>query len=273
MVRRQKQYIAIALLIGLVGFFYWMGRSDNHHQQAAGQPEQVAHSIQHLGLIMDGNRRWARQHGFEAWHGHEKGTEPVKTAVQFCLDQHIPYLTLFAFALDNFKRSEDELQHLFAIIKKGLMDEELLKLTEHGVKIRFVGDRSRFPVDLIPVTTDLEQKTAGGTKLLVSILFCYSGKQEIAAAMQKIGEKIAKGELKPEAITPDVITEHTWMGNIPCPDLIIRTGGEQRLSNFLNWQCGYGELMFLDCYWPEITAEKLANTVREFEARQRRFGK
>jgi undecaprenyl diphosphate synthase len=274
MVRKNKKFIAFCLLIGLVGFFYWMGRQEKTSQPTGqAQTTPLEHSIKHLALIMDGNRRWARKQGLEAWRGHEKGTEPVKVAVEFCLQQQIPYLTLYTFSLENFKRSPEELEHLFTIIKKGLLADDVQKLFEHGVKIRFVGDRSKFPADLIQTITDLEKKTANGTKLLVNILFCYGGQQEIAAAMQKIGEKIARNELKPEAITPELITQYIWMGDVPCPDLMIRTGGEQRLSNFLTWQCGYGELMFLDCYWPDITTEHLANAVKEFETRKRRFGK
>lgn len=229
-------------------------------------------SIKHLGIIMDGNRRWAKKNGFKPWIGHKQGVDPVKTTLEFCLKHKIPYVTLYAFSLENFKRSQEELHYLFDILAQELADKELNNLFEKGIQVRFIGDKNKFPEQLRETVHTVETKTAQNNKLIMNILFCYGGQQEILAATQAIARCVATGTLKPEDITPDVFENALWTGIMPGPDLIIRTGGAQRTSNFLVYQSAYSELLFLDCYWPEITEQHLIDAVIQYESTQRRFG-
>jgi undecaprenyl diphosphate synthase len=228
--------------------------------------------IQHLGIIMDGNRRWARKRGFAPWLGHRQGADPVKTTIKFCLEHKIPYLTLYAFSLENFKRSPQELDFLFNVLAQELVSKELGALFERGVRVRFVGDRSYFPAQLVKLIDEVEEKTKEGKKLTLIILFCYGGRQEIVHAVRTLAQAVKKGDLTPEQITPDLFEEYLWTGRVPAPDLIIRTGGMKRLSNFLSYQSAYSELYFLDCYWPEITEQHLNDALREYHQRLRSFG-
>lgn len=255
---------------------YFAGNSvpaEEHIDTTKKKHKKIAHTIKHLALIMDGNRRWARKQGLADWEGHQKGTEPVKTAVRFCVDQEIPYLSLYAFSLENFKRSEEELGHLFGIIKAGLSGEEFEELLSKGVRVRFIGERSRFPQDLLDTVESIESKTSNGKKLTLNILFCYGGRQEIVAATKQLVKEVLAKKLSVDDIDLEQIQKHLWTADTPDPDLIIRTGGEKRLSNFMPWQSTYGELMFVDKYWPEITYDDLVNAVEYFANRTRRFGK
>lgn len=236
-------------------------------------PQRLQHSVKHLALIMDGNRRWAKKRGLKPWEGHQAGTEPVKRAVEFCIEQGIPYLSLYTFSTENLtKRSPEELKNLFSIIKQGLSTEEFEKLFSHGVSIKFIGDRSLFPPDLIKQIEQTEQKTKGGKNLQVQILFCYGGTLELTAACKAIAQEVADGKLAPQAITPEVIEQHLWTAGTPPPDLVMRTGGMMRLSNFFPWQSAYSELLFVDKFWPDITKKDLAQAIQTYEERKRNFG-
>lgn len=229
-------------------------------------------TISHLGIIMDGNRRWARRSGIAPWLGHRKGVDPVKTVIKFCLKYKIPYLTLYAFSLENFKRPQQELDFLFNTLAKEIASDELDELFKQGVRVKFAGDQSLFPAQLIPVIKDVEHKTKDGQNLVLTILFCYGGQQEIIHAVRAIADAVKSGMLESDAITRESFTEFLWTGNIPSPDLIIRTGGMKRLSNFLPYQSAYSELYFLDTYWPDITEQDLNQAVGTFEQRARTFG-
>lgn len=222
---------------------------------------------------MDGNRRWAKKQGFKPWVGHERGVDPVKTTVEFCIEQKIPHLSLYAFSLENLNRSAEELDHLFQTIEKGLTTDEFEKIINNGVCVKFIGERERFPSRLMPTITDIEQRTNKGTTLTLNILFCYGGQQELTDTMKRIGKLIEAQQLTADAITPDIIQQQLWTSMSPNPDLILRTGGNQRLSNFMPWQSAYAELMFTDTYWPDITKEDLFNTLQKFETVQRNFGR
>ncbi len=235
--------------------------------------DKQPHSIKHLVLIMDGNRRWAKEQGLQAWAGHESGIKPVKTAINFCLDRGIPNLSLYAFSLENFKRSAEELGHLFTVIESVLGDGKLEELVSRSVRIKFVGDRSQFPEKLRKLIERWEQKTATGDKLILNILFCYGGQQEIVAAVKEIARELKRGGLEPEDISGKTIEDHVWMAGIPAPDLVVRTGGAQRLSNVMQWQSAYSELLFLDTHWPAITYEDLEKVVDIYLQRRRNFGK
>ena len=256
--------IIIAAIL-MSGYFWYVQR-----QKDAPLPK-INHTIKHLGIIMDGNRRWAKKQGLAAWLGHQKGTDPVKLTVEFCVEQNIPYLTLYALSLENLKRSQEELDHLFEIIKKGLTNDEFEKLMSNGVKVNIIGDRSLFPQSLATTLDDIQEKTKNGTRLTLNILFCYGGQQEITAAVQTLCSKVEKGGLKVGDITPELIQQQLWTQGPPA-DLIIRTGGCHRLSNFLTWQSAYSELMFTDVYWPDISKKDLHDSVTSFTNVKRNFG-
>jgi undecaprenyl diphosphate synthase len=221
---------------------------------------------------MDGNRRWAKQRGLAPWEGHRQGGKTIEQVVDFCLQKKIPYLSLYTFSLENLNRSPQELNFLFSMIVQetdALLDCAL----KNNVRMTFVGERSRFPATIIPCFERIEQQTAAGDKLHVQFLFCYGGRQEICSSVKKIAQKIKNGELDPENITDQTITQHLWTCAVPEPDLIIRTGGAQRLSNFLLYQAAYAELYFTEQFWPAITHDDLEKAISYFHDCKRNFGK
>ncbi|MFA6065730.1 MAG: polyprenyl diphosphate synthase [Candidatus Babeliaceae bacterium] len=224
--------------------------------------------LKHLAIIMDGNRRWAKKNSLKPWLGHKQGIEPVKTTIEFCIKKKIPYLTLYAFSLENFKRSSDELDYLFNIIAKEVSDSYFDTLIKNNVRVRFIGRRSSFPQQLIENINAIEAKSAHNTGLTLNIMFCYGGRQELVDAIKNI---VASG-IMPENITEDTIAQHLWTHDMPDPELVIRTGYTHRLSNFLPYQSVYSELYFIDCYWPEITVEHLHKAVDYYESIERNFG-
>jgi undecaprenyl diphosphate synthase len=227
--------------------------------------------LTHLACIMDGNRRWAKQRGLVPWYGHKEGVEAVRRAVQFCLEKKIPYLSLYTFSVENFKRDPEENRYLFGLMvqeaQKGL--EEFKK---NGIRLRFIGDRSLFPEQLAPLLENAEKETANNTNLTVIFLFCYGGQQEIFAAVKDIADKVNAGTLSVEQVTPELLNQTIWTGSIPDPDLIIRTGGFSRLSNFLLYKAAYSEFCFLDCLWPDLSFEHLQKAYDDFLECKRNFG-
>jgi len=227
--------------------------------------------VQHLACIMDGNRRWARQKGWRSWDGHREGVKAVERVINFCLKKNISHLSLYTFSLENFKRSEAEKRYLFNILAEELKQEVPFFL-EKDIAIHFIGDRSRFPDSLKSLCCQVEQETGGCKTLSLQLLFCYGGQQEIVAAVKDIVAEVKKGKIVGEEITPALLHSYLWTGPIPEPDLIVRTGGMHRLSNFLLFQAAYSELYFLDCMWPELTEEKLENVFNKFMQDKRNFG-
>lgn len=229
--------------------------------------------LTHLALIMDGNRRWAQERGLESWQGHQKGVGPLKQAIEFCLEQQIPYLTVWAFSLQNFKRKAEELNYLFNILAEQLAHKEAQELADAGIKIKVIGDRSRYPSHLVPLIDAIEEKTKNNTKLTLVILFCYSGREDIIQACKKIATQIENKTLTADNITAEFFEKQLWTHGIPDPDLVIRTGkGNTRLSNFMQYQCAYSELYFLDCNWPDVTKQHLQAAVNQFAHTKRNFG-
>jgi len=271
-----KLLYPILFLTALVACAYgaWFYYRYTHYNKLLESQEMLQDKrIKHLGIIMDGNRRWAKSHGYKPWIGHKKGVEPVRTTLEFCIKNKIPNLTLYVFSLENFNRPQEELSYLFDVLAQQIADQELDKLFKEGIKVRFIGERSLFPEKLKPIIEDIENKTQHGTKLTLNLLFCYGGQQEIVAAVKKIAQQCTNGTLMPEEITPELFANHLWSGPVPPPDLIIRTAGDQRLSNFLTWSSAYSELCFLPCFWPEITEDILAQTTANYYHRKRTFGR
>jgi undecaprenyl diphosphate synthase len=227
--------------------------------------------IKHLACIMDGNRRWARLQGKLPVLGHQEGVKAGRRVIQFCLEKKIPYLSFYTFSIENFKRSAQEQDFIFNIVAtQGL--QEVAQLRQEGVRIRFVGDRALFPPSLISVCDTLEQQTQDCTALQVNLLFCYGARQEIIGGIKKIIRQVKAGVLDEDDINEESFNHYLWTQDFPDPDLIIRTGGVSRLSNFLLYQAAYSELYFLDCLWPDIGAQQLEQAVSFFDKAQRNFG-
>ena len=220
---------------------------------------------------MDGNRRWAQRKGMMPWYGHSQGAESVRTVIQFCIENAIPHLSLYAFSLENFNRSSLEKDYIFSYLIREA-DKQLSDLIANGIRVRFIGDRSLFPAHVLPTCQGIEKKTEHGKNLTVQILFCYGARQELLAATKQIAQCVASGQIKAEEISEKMLQDHLWTGSIPEPDLIIRTGGFKRLSNFLLYQSAYSELHFLDCLWPEITMQHLNDALISYKNYKRNFG-
>ena len=227
--------------------------------------------IKHLACIMDGNRRWACRRGILPWYGHREGADVVRTVIEACLDHGIEHLSLYAFSLENFKRPVRENRYLFKL----LVDEApsvLKECIKHSVRIRFVGERSLFPAEVLPTCDRLEEETAAYTKMQINFLFCYGAQQELLSAVKRIVADVEDGLLCPNELSKELLEKHLWTADIPAPDLIIRTGGGRRLSNFLLYQAAYSELYFLDCLWPELTRKHLDDAIAYFYSCKRNFG-
>ncbi len=228
--------------------------------------------MQHLAMIMDGNRRWAKEQKFKAvTQGHRQGVESVKMAIEFCLKKGIKYLSLFTFSLENFKRDKSEQIFIFKLLIN-VLEKNVFKFEEQGVRVRFVGDRKLFPESVLDSIEKVEEKTKHLDALKINMLFCYGGRQELSYAVKQIAKKVKSGELDPENIDESVLRSEFWSAGIPDPDLIIRTGRQSRLSNFFLFQAAYSEIKFLDCYWPEITQEHLGACYDDFNNSQQNFG-
>lgn len=228
--------------------------------------------ITHLAVVPDGNRRWAKERGLDPWIGHREGVKPLKTAVQFCIKHKIPYLSAYVFSLENFRRPEKEVSYLFDVLANDIFTNELDDLIKNGVRVRVVGDRAAFPEKLRTVIEHAEERTKEGTALTLVFLFCYGGQQELVASVRDIARAVADRTLSPDSIDEKIIADHLWTHDIPNPELIIRTGGMQRLSNFLLYRAAYSELCFMKKYWPDVTERDLEEALEQFAQTTRNFG-
>ncbi|MBB4064922.1 isoprenyl transferase [Gellertiella hungarica] len=225
----------------------------------------------HVAIIMDGNGRWARARGLPRTMGHKKGVEAVREVVRAAGDIGISYLTLFAFSSENWRRPEAEVTDLMGLLK-AFIRRDLADLHRENVRIRIIGERENLRSDILPLLLEAEETTKANTALTLVIAFNYGSRDEISRAMRAIGRRIAAGEIAPEAVTPELIDAHLDTAGIPDPDLIIRTSGEERLSNFLLWQAAYSELVFVPEYWPDFDRDLFLKTLEKFAGRERRFG-
>ena len=222
----------------------------------------------HLAIIMDGNGRWATKRFLPRVAGHKRGVEAVREAVRACCERGVEYLTLFAFSSENWRRPEEEvavLMQLFSMV----LEHEVAKLHANGVRLKVVGDQSRFDVKLVELIRQAEAKTAANTKLTLTICANYGGRWDI---MQATRAMLAARPDLITSFTEDDLTPHLSMAYAPEPDLFIRTGGEQRISNFLIWQLAYTELFFTDTFWPDFDHRTLDEAIASYRARERRFG-
>nr|WP_316654056.1 isoprenyl transferase [uncultured Gellertiella sp.] len=226
---------------------------------------------EHVAIIMDGNGRWARARGFPRTMGHKKGVEAVREVVRAAGDIGISYLTLFAFSSENWRRPEAEVTDLMGLLR-AFIRRDLADLHRENVRIRIIGERDNLRSDILPLLLEAEDTTRNNTALTLVIAFNYGARDEIARAMHKIATEIKAGGLTPEDITADLISARLDTAGIPDPDLIIRTSGEERLSNFLLWQAAYSELVFVPEFWPDFDRDLFLSTLEKYAGRERRFG-
>lgn len=220
---------------------------------------------------MDGNGRWARARGLPRTAGHRKGAEAVQRTLEAANDLGIRYLTLFGFSSENWNRPEDEVFDLMGLLRRYLQSETA-ELHRKNVRIRVIGDRSRFSGDIVTLITRAEEMTAGNDGLNLTAALSYGGRQDIVTAARVLAAKATAGDVSPGEIDESVFGQHLWTHALPDPDLMIRTSNEQRISNFLLWQCAYAELVFSDVLWPEFGRESLEQALAEYNRRERRFG-
>jgi undecaprenyl diphosphate synthase len=225
----------------------------------------------HVGIIMDGNGRWAAARGLLRSEGHRRGVEAVRRTVQAAIDRGIEYLTLFSFSSENWSRPAEEVEFLFGLLRL-FIRRDLADLHRQGVKVIVIGGRDRLPRDILALIEEAEKLTAGNERLRLVVAFNYGSRNEIARAAQRIAREVNAGALDPEAIDESVVARHLDTAAIPDPDLIIRTSGEFRLSNFLLWQAAYAELVFLPVFWPDFDATAFDAAIEEYATRARRFG-
>jgi len=225
----------------------------------------------HVAMVMDGNGRWANERALARLKGHAKGADRVRHIVRASLDMNVTHLTLFAFSTENWKRSESEVIGLMSLFRK-FMKSESKKLLINGVKVRFIGDRSRLDKSLVELMNNLEVLTNENDNLHLTIALNYGGRDEIIRATKKISEKIKSGELELDDITIDLFSNNLDTFDLPDPDLVIRTSGEKRTSNFLPWQCAYSEYVFEESNWPDFSKEIYEEILKEFKSRVRRYG-
>lgn len=225
----------------------------------------------HVAIIMDGNGRWAKRRALPRIAGHRAGVENVRTIVKYCAEQGIETLTLFAFSSENWRRPPTEVKLLFELFVVAL-DQEIDKLHEAGVRLRVIGDRTPFPARLKRCIERAEARTAGNTRLNLVIAANYGGHWDITQAARHVAGLVKQGVLEPDEITAEHLEAHVALADLPAPDLFIRSGGEQRISNYLLWQLAYTELYFTDCLWPDFDTEEFERAIASFASRQRRFG-
>ena len=226
---------------------------------------------EHVAIIMDGNGRWAKARGLPRVAGHRAGVEALRKAVRAAADLGIAWLTVYAFSSENWSRPKSEVSDLMGLLKL-FIRRDLADLHQSGVRVKVIGEREGLAPDISALLEEAETLTADNSTLNLVIAFNYGGRDEIVRAARRIAEAAARGALPSEAVTPEVFAAFLDTSGIPDPDLVIRTSGEQRMSNFLPWQAAYSELVFLSCYWPDFTREHLADALRQYAARERRFG-
>ncbi|MGH6973136.1 MAG: isoprenyl transferase [Stellaceae bacterium] len=225
----------------------------------------------HVAIIMDGNGRWAKARGLPRIAGHRAGAEAVRRTLSASVELGIKYLTLFGFSSENWKRPADEVSDLMGLLRHYIRGE-IAELHRNGVRLRVIGERAKLPADVVGMIDNAETLTAGNDRLNLSIALSYGGRAEIALAARRLAEDVASGQLAPDAIDEDTFAARLLTAGIPDPDLLIRTSGEQRISNFLLWQTAYAELVFTPTLWPDFAKGDLEKAVRDFHGRDRRYG-
>ncbi len=225
----------------------------------------------HVGIIMDGNGRWAAARGLPRFEGHRRGVEAVRRTVRAAIELGVEIVTIYSFSSENWRRPMEEVAYLMGLLKRFIRND-LAELHQNGVRVRILGERAGLSPDIAALLVEAEALTRDNGKLTLVVAFNYGSRQEIAAAARRLAIRAAAGEIDPEAIDDVALEAELGTRGLPDPDLIIRTSGEQRLSNFLMWQAAYAELVFLPVLWPDFDRAAFEQALREYAARERRFG-
>jgi undecaprenyl diphosphate synthase len=231
----------------------------------------MANALEHIAIIMDGNGRWAIKHGLPRTAGHKKGAEVVLDIAKAAKNMGVKYLTIYAFSTENWKRSKDEVDTLMNLLREYL-SHDFKALDKENIRIRFIGQRDMLAKDIVLKMAELETKTQNNTAATLVVALSYGSRAEITHAAQQIALKIKSGDILPEDIDEKTISDMLYTKSIPDPDILIRTSGEQRLSNYLLWQLAYTELFFTPTLWPDFKAEELKQIVETYQTRERRYG-
>lgn len=242
-------------------------------QSSAPDIESSSSSIpRHVAIIMDGNNRWAKQRGLRGVEGHKQGARAVRATVENCARIGIEVLTVFAFSSENWRRPEDEVSALMNLFLEALT-QEVPELHANGIRLVFIGDLSAFAPELRAKMDAAVQLTAANGRMTFAVAVNYGGQWDIANACRRLAQQVEQGSLTSDQITPERLQQYISLGDLPPPDLCIRTGGEQRISNFMLWQLAYAELYFTERYWPDFDQAALEAAIQDFGQRQRRFGR
>lgn len=226
----------------------------------------------HIAVIMDGNGRWAGKHGKTRIFGHMNGVSAVRSTSEACAELGVRFLTLYAFSTENWSRPRTEVSALMQLLLKTIKGE-LKTLLKNDIRLRVIGDIAKLPGGIIKELKETMEKTVGNKRMDLILALSYSGKSEITRAVKEIAGKLNRGEIQEEAINEDMVQEHLYTAGMPDPELLIRTSGEKRVSNFLLWQLAYAEYYFTDVMWPDFNKEELYKAIIDFQSRERRFGK
>jgi undecaprenyl diphosphate synthase len=235
------------------------------------QPQTIPGGPRHVAIIMDGNGRWATQRGRPRLFGHHAGAKRVREIVECCPDVGVEYLTIFAFSTENWKRTQVEVAGLMSLFRR-YISKEMRSLSEYGARVRFIGDRDRLDDKLIKLMGELEDHTAHNTRINLTIALNYGGRDEVARATHRLAQDVASGKLDPDSVDEETLPRYLDTHVLPDPDLVIRTSGEARISNFLLWQSAYAEYEFIDTLWPDFSREEFARLCAAYGGRDRRFG-
>jgi len=226
----------------------------------------------HVAIIMDGNNRWAKQRGLRGVEGHKQGARAVRATVENCARAGVEVLTVFAFSSENWRRPEEEVKALMSLFLEALT-QEVAELHQNGIRLVFIGDLSAFTPELRRKMDDSVRLTANNQRMTFAVAVNYGGQWDIANACRQLASQVEQGTLRADQITPEKVQQCISLGDLPMPDLCIRTGGENRISNFMLWQMAYAELYFTDLYWPDFDQAALDAAFADFTRRQRRFGR
>ena len=247
-------------------------RSLNSSPSSAGFAElDITRLPIHIAIIMDGNGRWAKKRLLNRIKGHEKGSETVRTVVRTCREIGIRYLTLYAFSTENWQRPKTEVDALMVLLRRFLHSEQN-EMVENNIRLRVIGQVDRLPSEICKTLQETAAATKDNTAMDLILALSYGGRAEIVTMVQSLADKIKRGLIEPESITAEMVADHLYTRDIPDPDLLIRTSGEMRISNFLLWQIAYSEIFVTPTLWPDFSKDELLQILLDFQRRERRFG-
>lgn len=235
-------------------------------------PTTLPQGLKHIAIIMDGNGRWAKKHSRNRIFGHRQGSKAVKVIVEACAKAGLEYLSLFAFSTENWSRPADEVQSLMELFNSFLRQQSG-NIIKNKIKFKITGEFERLPKNIQDLANDLIEKTANNKGMTLNLAVSYGGRQEILHAVKRIAEDVKNGSISPSDIGPELFSAYLWTAGMPDPDLLIRTSGEFRISNFMIWQTAYTEIYITKVLWPDFDKEELKKAIDDFAGRKRRFGK